>query len=260
MPTDDYYDIQEFEEGYTGYDGAEVWKYIHTKICFEGYGYDDDHWKAAYNKAVSGMHAIVSAQIIRGIQEKIDSGEAFTSEERWRNPAMEFSRRLSPNGDTPKAIENLYFLSMLVLRAVAQSKQRFLDDQRAGRIDNIERNALNSLFGVSLLSDEMAEKVSSAPRKLLDLATKDADSVSGLWEARMRTRELLRVMNCVQCNKCRLHGKVVTMGVSTALQILLGWDGKGQDPQKVQRVEMATLLTTLDKCSRAIDLCLRMQS
>ena len=260
MPSDDYYDIQEFEEGYTGYDGAEVWNFIHNKICFQGYGYGEDHWKADFNKAVSGLHAIVSAQIIRGIQEKVDSGEAFTPDERWTNPTMEFSRRLSPSGETPQAIENLYFLSMLLLRAVSQCKERILNDQRLGAIDDLGSEALQNLFDSPLLNDAMADKVSAASTKLQYHATRDKDSVESLWEARMRTRQLLRIMNCVQCNKCRLHGKIAAMGVSTALQILLGWTGQGADPQTVQRVEIATLLTTLDKCTRAIDVCLRMGS
>ena len=51
MPSNDYYDTEEFPEGYTGYDGSEVWKFIHEKICFKGYEYDDNHWKADFNKA-----------------------------------------------------------------------------------------------------------------------------------------------------------------------------------------------------------------
>ena len=217
-------------------------------------------WKGDFNKAVSGMHAMISAQIIRGIQEKVDSGEAFTAEERWTNPSMEYARRLSPNGETAQAVENLYFLAMLLLRAVAISKERILDDQKAGFINDMDSAKLSRLFDAALLSDGMAESVSVPAQTFRDHATKDKATLESLWEARMRTRELLRVMNCVQCNKCRLHGKIAAMGVSTALQILVGWTGEGQEPRKVQRVEIATLLTTLDKCSRAIDLCLRMQT
>jgi len=259
MPTDDYYDIVEFGEGYTGYDGADVWNFIHNRICFEGYSYEDDHWKADYNKAVSGLHSMVSAQIIRGIQEKVDAEEEFTPEEKWTNPAMEFNRRLSPAGETPQAIDNLYFLMMLLLRAVKESKERILDDQRAGCMNDLDSQTLLSLYDSALLSNESAGKVSMASQKLHDHATKDKDSVEALWEARMRTRDLVRIMNCVQCNKCRLHGKIATMGVSTALQILVGWTGEGKDPRQVHRVEIATLLTTLHKCSRAIELCLKMQ-
>ena len=254
MPTEDYYDIQEFAEGYTGYDGSEVWNFIHNRICFSP---NEGGWKADFNKAVSGLHAMISAQIIRAMRERIEAGEEFTADEKWRDPVAEFNRRLSPQGETPLAIENMYFLSMLLLRAVALSKDRILDDQRAGCMDDLSNQAIEGLFEAPLLSDANAAHVSVATQQLSDHATQDQAS---LWQARMRTRELLRIMNCVQCNKCRLHGKIAVMGVSTALQILVGENGQGKDPRQVQRVEIATLLTALDKCSRGIDLCLQMQA
>ena len=88
MPSDDYYDTEQFPEGYTGYDGSEVWNFIHNRICFSGYDYDDDHWKADYNKAVSGLHTVISAQVTRGISERVVNGEPFTDDEVWRDPQV----------------------------------------------------------------------------------------------------------------------------------------------------------------------------
>lgn len=34
MPSEDYYSITQFPEEFTGYDGAEVWRFIHVRICF----------------------------------------------------------------------------------------------------------------------------------------------------------------------------------------------------------------------------------
>jgi ERO1-like protein alpha len=261
MPTEDYYDIREFPEDYTGYDGSEVWKFIHNRICFPEYGYATDHWKADFNKAVSGLHAVVSAQIIRGIQERITSGQGFAPDEKWTDPHAEFQRRLSQQGETPQALENMYFVSMLVLRAVDLAKDRILADQSTGCLNDVDMSALQGLFNTPLFAQSEAKsKVDAAVSQFRYRATRDKDSVDRLWEARMRTREIMRIMNCVQCNKCRLHGKIVTMGVSTALQILLGHDGQGQDPRTVQRVELATLLTTLHKCCSGIDLCLKMEA
>ena len=96
MPSNDYYDTEEFPEGYTGYDGSDVWKYIHSKICFAN---SSVGWKADFNKAVSGVHSVVSAQVARGIQEKIAGGEEFTAEEVWRDPKAEFDRRLSTSAN-----------------------------------------------------------------------------------------------------------------------------------------------------------------
>lgn len=257
MPSDDYYDTQAFPEGYTGYDGSDVWKFIHKRICFDDFDYNDDHWKADYNKAVSGLHSMISAQIVRGIKEKKESGEAFSDDEIWRDPEKEFQRRLSPQGETPSALENLYFSFMLLLTAAKKVKSRLLEDCDSEKIDNNAAKILKDVLSSPLLEES---SVDVASKRLHDHAIKDSASIENLWEARMRTRDLFRIMNCVQCNKCRLHGKISIMGLSTALQILLGNKGEGGEIERIHRVELATLMTSLDKFSRAIKFCREMRS
>jgi len=253
MPSNDYYDLEQFPEGYTGYDGSSIWGYIHEKICFENYGYDDDHWKADFNKAVSGLHSVVSAQVIRGIDEKLVSGEAFTDDEVWRDPKVEFARRMGPNGETPLAVENLYFTYMLLLSAVGSMRGRLLQDCDAGEFDAETVSFLKSAMSNSIFENPTT---GVAAQKLSNHAMQ---SPGDLWEARMRSRDLLRILNCVQCNKCRLHGKIAMMGLSTALQVLVGGpNGQLQDPSKIRRVELGALVTTLYKASRAIKLCQQM--
>lgn len=252
MPTSDYYNTVAFPEGYTGYDGSEVWEFIHERICFKGYDYSDDHWKADFNRAVSGLHSMISAQVIRGIREKAVSGIPFAEAEVWRDPQKEFQRRLGPNGETPQAMENLYFCFMLLLTAVSKAKQRLLEDCNAGRIDAASANDLKAVLSCSLLQQE---SVGVASRRLHDHAIKDSDSTEALWQARMRSRDLLHIMNCVQCNKCRLHGKISVLGLTTAMQVLVGGSGEGGDPDNVHRVELAALMTTLRKFSTAIKFC-----
>ncbi|EJK63341.1 hypothetical protein THAOC_16007 [Thalassiosira oceanica] len=63
----------------------------------------------------------------------------------------------------------------------------------------------------------------------------------------------------VQCNKCRFHGKISVLGISTALQLAVGHRGKGGDITKIHRVELASLLLAISKFSSGIDLCLQMQ-
>jgi hypothetical protein len=246
MPSSDYYDTEEFPEGYTGYDGSMIWEFIHKRICFSDYGYEDDHWKADFNKAVSGLHSVISAQVIRGIEEKLDAGEPFKDDEVWRDPSVEFQRRLSESGETPLAMENLYFAYMLFLSAAAKAKDRLLADCVSCKVEGEAAVALEAFLANPILNDPSVE---IATRKLHDHAMKSANS---LWEARMRTRQLLRIMNCVQCNKCRLHGKIAMMGLSTALQIHLGSTGEGEDLSRIHRVELAALISTLFKFSKAV--------
>ena len=111
QPSDfsEYYDLREQKEANTGYDGRRVWRFIHQKICFQREVEDDANgWKRDFNRAISGMHASVHAQILD------DMG---TSEE----GLAEYRRRLR---DEPGAVTNLYFAYMLTLCAVHNSRGR----------------------------------------------------------------------------------------------------------------------------------------
>ena len=254
MPTEDYYDTDQFPEEYTAYDGSMVWSFIHEKICFKDGSNDLEEWKADFNKAVSGLHSMISAQVVKGMETKIAEGDEEAAE---LDVNAEFSRRLSTNGETPKALENLYFGYMLMLTAVSKARERILSDIELDKIHSEEAALLQKIVSSKLLDDA---SVSVASAKLHDHAVKDECSVTALWEARMRTRELMRIMNCVQCNKCRLHGKISVLGLSTALQVLLGRTGEGGDPNRIHRVELAAMLTTLSKFSNAVSYCTNFRS
>lgn len=261
MPSEDYYDIAQFPEEFTAYDGSEVWRFIHDRIAFHDDTitdeYDSDNWKADFNKAVSGLHSCISAHIVRGIETKIAEGEEFDEDCEWTDPKVEFDRRLGERGETPQAMENLYFGYMLLLSAVRVARERMLQDLNNDKIDAEAVEALKSILSSPLLDDK---NIDIASKKLHDHAVKDEQSVQALWEARLRTRDLFRVMNCVQCNKCRLHGKIGAMGLSTAFQVLLGRAGEGGDVNRIHRVELAALMTTLSKFSTAINFCNKMKS
>lgn len=260
MPSEDYYDTEQFPEDYTGYDGAAVWTFIHDRIGFKGEGdlaadeYDADSWKADFNKAVSGLHAMVSAQVVKGMQEKLASGDGLDSDKyEWTDPAVEFRRRLSSVGETPEAVENMYFTAMLLLSGLGAARERLLEECAANNCDGEQAQTLRAILTHPLLDDP---SVGAASRRFREHALRDSNH---LWEARMRTRDLMRVMNCVQCNKCRLHGKISVLGISTALQLLVGHRGQGGDVAKIHRVELAALVSAAGKFFSGIDLCLKMQ-
>jgi hypothetical protein len=252
MPTEDYYDTSQFPEEYTGYDGSLVWKFIHERICFpqqQQVSSSNNDWRQDFNKAVSGLHSMISGQIIRGIYEKKRSGQSI--EGQWTDATVEFQRRLSPSGENPLALENLYFTYMLLLSAVTVAKERLVHDCTAGNIDPSAAQKLQRILENPLLlqtTTTATTTIGIASQTLQDHAFQDPTS---LWEARMRTRELFRIMNCVQCNKCRLHGKISVLGLSTAFQILLGGDAT----QRIHRVEIASLMMTLSKFATSIQFC-----
>ena len=242
MPSDftEYYDLKELPEAETGYDGSDIWRFVHSKICFQkGLELDENGWKRDFNRAVSGVHSAVSASIIGDIEEKGDVEGALS----------EYRRRLR---DEPGALDNLHFAFMLSLNAIRDLTPRLRSCAYVGEGGDIGPT-INELTDCALFSDE---GVASAAANLREHAD---DPACAAWKLRMRTRDLLLLMNCVQCNLCRLHGKVTVLGLAATLQVLLGMKGRGEescnrppDPTSLHRVEVAALVTTAAKLSKAV--------
>ncbi|KAL8954767.1 MAG: hypothetical protein Q9183_006942 [Haloplaca sp. 2 TL-2023] len=77
---------------------------------------------------------------------------------------------------------------------------------------------------------------------------------SGLKEDfRNRFRNVSRLMDCVGCDKCRLWGKLQTVGYGTALKVLFEYeeDKNGENPL-LKRTELVALVNTLDRVARSL--------
>lgn len=209
---------------------------------------------------VSGLHTSINAHIVQGIQDspesrppKMNNNVDFVSGPILR-PDEEYDRRMVKS--YPQAIEHLYFGYMLLLCAVREAgSSGRLDTQQFDFGEDTEGSAegvralVNELLASPLFSDPGIEVAEKNLRK----HAVEADGVK-LWQARLRTRDLLNSMDCVQCNICRLHGKVGALGLATALSVLLGAGGRGGDSARLHRVEVAALISTLGKFASAVQI------
>ncbi len=69
-----------------------------------------------------------------------------------------------------------------------------------------------------------------------------------------RFRNVSRLMDCVGCDKCRLWGKLQTVGYGTAMKVLFEFEDdtvKGQDTH-LRRTELVALVNTLDRISHSL--------
>ena len=151
MPSEDYYDVFENREAYTAYDGGMIWSFIHNKICFRDPGVTSRavdgeawtpkaKWQRDFNRAVSGLHSSISAHIVQGMLESAggdsaahldgpgvepgSGGSGDDAESKKITAEGEYARRLTMGGETPQAVENLYFGYMLLLCAVREAADR----------------------------------------------------------------------------------------------------------------------------------------
>lgn len=237
----EYYDLAENAEKNTGYNGSGVWRFVHQKICFQ----DDldlpqNSWKRDFNRGVAGLHSCVSASIIRDILDT-DGDE--------QKALAEYRRRLR---DEPGFLNNMYFTTALCLGAVEAITPRVTKCSFIGDAANCLPHVL-AITSSPIMHDPALTRAAAQMRQHTD--SPDAAP----WKMRLRTRDLLGLMNCVQCNLCRLHGKVMVAGFAASLQVLLGFTGRGDrynkisDPYSLHRVEVACLITTAGKLVSACE-------
>lgn len=246
MPGDftDYYDLVHTKERYTQYQGQRVWKFIHENIAFQKRLEDPENaWKLDYNRALSGLHTSISAHILDSMD--LDPEEKLA----------EYKRRIA---DVPGAVTNLYFVYMLMLVAIQEAEPRLKTCSYMGTADFV-RPSMNAIIDHPVVTDASVQQVA---QKMREHATSQKAKI---WKARLRTRDLLGIMNCVQCNVCRLHGKVASLGLGVGFQILLGSSldeeiiatagtTKAITFEKLHRVEVAALITTTAKFATAVDI------
>jgi hypothetical protein len=80
------------------------------------------------------------------------------------------------------------------------------------------------------------------------------DGINLKEDFRNRFRNVSRIMDCVGCDKCRLWGKIQTVGFGTALKVLFefGNGHAGEEKPLLRRTELVALINTLDKISSAL--------
>jgi len=265
----DYYDLQMVPERYTGYSGQDarrVWRAIYEENCFglselnlmtgkspapvslpdtmvevlhEDGEVEDAHCleKRVYYKVISGLHTSISIHICHEFLNQT-TGE-------WAPNLQCFIDRVASH---PERLKYIYFDTILMLRAVARlapylekhdycSTGNLIDDNHTvdyiGKITDIAKVAGKFDEGV-LFRGENANVLKE--------------------EFKSHFRNVTRIMDCVGCDKCRLWGKVQTMGVATALKVLFELDEAALAPgsQLLQRSEIVAMMNTLYRFSESL--------
>ena len=244
-----YINLQLNPESYTGYGGQaahEVWRAIYDENCFSsGHMEDLCYEQRVFYRLLSGMHAAISAHIANAYPVSADiDPHADINEQPWLyGPSVAvYDEKL---GDHPDRLNNLYFAFVFILRAVNKATPMLLD------------------FNYTTHSPVVDAQTTAAVRELLTNGLVTAcDATSSFDESTMFTsldkltlkrqfkahfRNLSAIVDCIGCEKCRLHAKLQVLGIGTALKILFN-----DRPFQLQRNEVVALLNTLGKFSQAI--------
>ena len=157
-------------------------------------------------------------------------------------------------GDHPERIENIFFVFVFLSRAVNKAAPILRNYDYVG--DSSETlSILNDIS--SLLNTETIQQCSPTQSFDESLLFKDPEVSPFKNEFKKNFRNISRIIDCVGCEKCRLHGKLQILGIGTALKILFAPD---VHKLKLQRNEVIALINTIGKFSHAIYIIEQMQS
>lgn len=269
----DYVSLVDNPERFTGYAGRDVWDAIYRENCFSksasvttslaGSGsfelfqarhdlrsviqagvpsselaLDDECLeKRVFYRIVSGMHASISTHICNDYLNQTTGA--------WGPNLQCYQDRLATH---PERISNLYFNYAVLLRAVTKLRT-YLKNYTFCSGDPDQDAATKS----KLL--RLADRAALGP-PIFDETTMFHDPIIGAdlkEDFRQRFRNVSRLMDCVSCDKCRLWGKLQTVGYGTALKVLFEYDElkNGENPP-LRRTELVALVNTLDRVSNSL--------
>ncbi|KAL8852886.1 MAG: hypothetical protein Q9221_002262 [Calogaya cf. arnoldii] len=278
----DYVSLVDNPERYTGYAGQPVWDAIYRENCFFkslppssssspplsnpfGNTYNDNHKveaaaalrnviqantpksefilddscleKRVFHRIISGMHASISTHICADYLNQTTGT--------WGPNLRCYADRLATH---PERVSNLYFNYALLLRAVTKLRT-YLKNYTFCSGDPTQDAATKSK--ILHLTDSAAAQPRIFDESIMFQDPRDA---GGLKEDfRNRFRNVSRLMDCVGCDKCRLWGKLQTVGYGTALKVLFEYeeDKNGENPP-LRRTELVALVNTLDRVARSL--------
>ncbi|SPQ93346.1 unnamed protein product (mitochondrion) [Plasmodiophora brassicae] len=239
-----FIDLQRNPEGYTGYTGEsarKVWAAMYGENCFQEDMSSMCYEKRVFYRLLSGMQACIAAHV----SFNHPLGEGLE----WGPEPHVFDRML---GNHPNRIQNMYFTYVFLLRAVNKVSPHLLNyDFHTGNND-AEDQRVDALLR-ALLASPMIQQCS--PEHSFDERIMFQDLAMGSIKTQLKNhfRNLSLILDCVQCDKCKVHGKLQVLGLGTALKILFN------NPQKLTRNEIIALINTLGKFSHGLWIVNEMQ-
>ncbi|KAG7086406.1 hypothetical protein E1B28_002361 [Marasmius oreades] len=245
----DYFDLSQIPERYTGYTGEgarQIWRSIYEENCFSPSSLQSSSdllneaqtclEERVYYKVISGLHASISTHIC------LDYLNHTTGE--WTPNLNCYITRVA---SYPERLEYIYFNTVLLLRAVARlGPHLFLYDYAEGADSAAVALRLNNVLGIAHEAGKFDEKALFGGINAQALKE----------EFKHHFRNVTRIMDCVDCDQCRLWGKVQTMGLATALKVLFELDetslSRSPDANPLQRSEIVALFNTLHRFSESL--------
>eukprot|EP01038_Epipyxis_sp_PR26KG_P005145 gene5145-7165_t len=223
----------------TGYNGSELWAAIYSQNCLSSnelvfssnnnyYGQHNQpesdskcYEERVLYRLLSGWHTSVSVHI---------SSEYSYSINKWQPNLDKFMNTV---GNYPDRLENLHFAYVVALRALFKARDLlYLNswDYNTGNLadDTHTKSLMRHLLDSSSMSLCSPLVFGFDETTMFNLNPVDQNNILvvndiQLLEKKFKVvfKNIARLVGCVKCEKCRLHGKIAIHGIGAMLKVLL---------------------------------------
>jgi ERO1-like protein alpha len=257
-PDASYVNLIDNPESNTGYAGDEprrIWDAIYRENCFHVMSTDrvSDMCleERVFYRLISGLHTSITAHVFARWKLNPETSVWMGNQGLWNLVMSRF----------PDRLDNLYFTLNFLLRSL-RTAQPFLP---AISIDtgNAEADAATQQLLLTLANHNTDAKAQSQVQSASASPSEPANDFPRLFASPDRIqlkddlkhmfRNVSNIMNCVGCEKCRVWGKLNTLGIATALKVALA---EGSELEAVvrglQRNEVVAWVNTLSSFSESV--------
>jgi flavocytochrome c len=252
----------------TGYNGTHIWRAIYEENCLEIS--EAQHYcleERVLYRLLSGLHASTTISIAQYYYPP----SRKKNRKGWEPNPQYFMEKFQNH---PEHLHNLHFAFAVLLRALRKASTLLYEypivsgEADTGYEEDVPSNQYNNGNHSNSTSDEKAEILL---RRLLDssILQSCAPVFDGFDESRMFAEDddptstsitmlqhnfkgvfhnISSILDCVQCQQCKLHGKLAMLGYGVALKILLC----EEMPTDLQPNEVVGFINTIVKFSESL--------
>jgi hypothetical protein len=226
----------------TGYNGTHIWNAIYRENCIDEVD-DMCYEERVLYRLLSGLHTSTTLSIAKNYYPP----SKRKGRENWEPNPQYFMEKFA---DNPEYIRNLHFSYVVLLRALQKASpilQKY--EIRTGNIleDETATFLLKRLLDSAIL--QSCQNVFTAfDESVMFKEAKDAQSLQRNFKGVFHN--VSSILDCVQCQQCKLHGKMAMLGYGTALKIL--FMNENRLATSLERNEIVAFINTVGKFSESM--------